>query len=129
MSLAWDRAVKPGYLCQADGTPHTAETFDWPAHLAAVLGTDDPAVQAELLSVARVRRTITRVDPLLFAVLYFPHHLRGRETDDKITFSDAHLGWARLAQEGPPPARGPRGGRVSEFAPRATGKTTWWFLI
>lgn len=119
----------PGYLCQADGTPHTAETFDWVVHLATLLGTDDPEVQAELLMLPKVRRTITRTDPLAFAVLYFPHHLRGQETHDKITFSDAHLGWARMARQWLRPSTEPREDRVAEFAPRATGKTTWWFLI
>lgn len=121
--------MTPGYLCQVDGTPHTAETFSWTEYLAAVLNTDDSAVQAELLLSPKVRRMITKTDPLLFAVLYFPHHLRGQATDDKITFSDAHLGWARMAQQWLRPVAGPRDDRVAEFAPRATGKTTWWFLI
>jgi hypothetical protein len=119
----------PGYLCQADGTPHTAETFSWTDHLAAALGTDDAEVQLELLKLFKVRRTITRADPLLFAVIYFPHHLRGTATGDVITFSDAHLGWARTAQRWLQPVTGPRQFRQFEAAPRETGKTTWWFLI
>jgi hypothetical protein len=121
--------VTPGYLCQADGTPHTAETFSWPDHLAAVLGADDPAVQHQLLATQKVRRTITRTDPLIFAVLYFPHHLRGQATGNVITFSDAHLGWARQAHRWLKPVTEPRESREAEFAPRETGKTTWWFLI
>ncbi|HXS29277.1 MAG TPA: hypothetical protein VN755_00455, partial [Steroidobacteraceae bacterium] len=121
--------MTPGYLCQADGTPHTAETFSWPDHLAAVLGTDSPEVQAQLLAIQKVRRTITRTDPLIFAVIYFPHHLRGQATGGAITFSDAHLGWARQAHRWLKPVEVPRESRQAEFAPRETGKTTWWFLI
>jgi hypothetical protein len=121
--------LPPGYLCQADGTPHTAETFSWTDHLAAALDTDDPEVQAALLAMPRVRRAVTRMDPLLFGVLYLPHHLRGQSTGDEITFSDAHLGWAREALRWVNPVDEPRGYRRAEFAPRETGKTTWWFLI
>lgn len=121
--------LPPGYLCQADGTPHTAETFNWPDHLAAALGTDDPEVQHRLLSTSKVRRTITRTDPLIFAVIYFPHHLRGQATGGQITFSDAHLGWARQAYLWLKPVTQQRESREAEFAPRETGKTTWWFLI
>jgi hypothetical protein len=119
----------PGYLCQADGTPHTAETFDWREHLAAALGTDDLEIQTQLLADSKVRRTITRTDPLLFALIYFPHHLRDKSTADRITFSDAHLGWARQALRWLRPIDQPRDGREAEFAPRATGKTTWFFLV
>jgi phage terminase large subunit-like protein len=118
-----------GYLCQVDGTPHTAETFDWREYLAGALGTDDPEAQRALLAVTKVRRAITRTDPLLFAVLYLSHHLRGEETDGEITFSDAHLGWARQAASWHRAVTEPREYRRAEFAPRATGKTTWWFLI
>lgn len=121
--------MTPGYLCQDDGTPHTAETFDWRKHLAAALGSDDAEVQLELLKLVKVRRTITRADPLLFALIYLPHHLQGRATGDEITFSDAHLAWARQAQRWLQPVTEPRESREAEFAPRATGKTTWWFLI
>lgn len=121
--------MTPGYLCQDDGTPHTAETFDWRQHLAAALGTEDAEVQLELLKLVKVRRTITRADPLLFALIYLPHHLRGGATGDEITFSDAHLAWARQAQRWLQPVTDPRESREAEFAPRATGKTTWWFLI
>lgn len=119
----------PGYLCRPDGTPHDAESFDWRQHVAAALGTDDPEVQAELLRLAKVRRTVTRTDPLLFALIYFPHHLRGKATKGQVTFSDAHLAWARQALRWIQPLDEPRSGREAEFAPRETGKTTWWFLI
>lgn len=116
-----------GYLCQADGTPHTAETFDWREYLADALGTDDPDDQEALLALPKVRRALTKPDPLLFALIYFPHHLRNR--DGEITFSDAHLGWAREAHRWMRPVEEPRGYRHAEFAPRETGKTTWWFQI
>ena len=121
--------MRPRYLCQPDGTPHTAETFSWTSHLAAALGTDDPVVQAEMLLLPKVRKLITKTDPLLFAVIYLPHHLRGSATGEEITFSDAHLGWSRMAAEWMAPVTEPRGSRRAEFAPRETGKTTWWYLI
>lgn len=117
----------PGYLCQVTGEPHTAATFDWRAYLADALGTADANKQRALLDLPRVRRALTKPDPLLFALIYFPHHLMNREGE--ITFSDAHLGWAREAHRWLQPVAEPRGYRRAEFAPRETGKTTWWFLI
>lgn len=119
----------PGYLCQADGTAHTALTFSWTEHLAAVLGTDDPEDQLEMLRLSKVRRELTRTDPLAFGVIYLSHHLRGKSTGDEITFSDAHLAWARSALQWLRDVGEPRADRHAEFAPRDTGKTTWWFLV
>jgi phage terminase large subunit-like protein len=75
------------------------------------------------------RRKITKFDPLAFALIYCRHHLRGDETGGEITLSEFHeevcadaLLWARKAHE-------PRENRRAYVAPRACGKSTWFFLI
>jgi len=67
-------------------------------------------------------------DPIAFAMLYFPHHLTDRGTG-RITWSEAHFEWARMADEWRVPATSPRQGRIGVIAPRECGKSTWWFLI
>lgn len=78
------------------------------------------------LSVALAKAT--RYDPLLFALLYLPHHLRDSETSP-ITFSAFHLELARRALEWTRPAPGPMESRHADIAPRESGKSTWKFLI
>lgn len=76
---------------------------------------------------ALYRRTITRRDPLLFALIYFPRHLTDPATG-RISLAPAHVEWARTAREWrktPEPGRG----RRAEVAPRDMGKSTWHFLI
>ena len=69
------------------------------------------------------------MDPLIFALIYLPHHLRSPDTDDKITLSEFHADivdqarlWLRKATE-------PAQYRDIYVAPRGCGKTTWFFLI
>jgi hypothetical protein len=97
-----------------------AEAFDPEAYLASFAGLLDTPVR---------RRRATADDPLLFALLYMPHHLRGRATEGRITFADPHLQWCRLARRWTEPVDEPRSERSAEVAPRETGKSTWWFLI
>lgn len=78
---------------------------------------------------AAVIRKKLAEDPVAFALLYMRHHLRGRETGDTITFSEAHFHWARMAETWKVPPAEPQGGRQAVIAPRGTGKSTWWFLI
>lgn len=115
--------MPPGYLCQPDGSPHTAESFDWRAYLLTL------GAAPRDLEHGAVRKALTRLDPLGFALIYLPHHLRGKETGDDLTFADAHLEWARQARDWLRPTTAPREQRRAKFAPRATGKTTWHFLI
>lgn len=76
------------------------------------------------------RIAATHKDPLLFAVLYLPHHLRGEETDGAITLSEAHLDWIRLAESWILPlSTEPAAERDAFIAPRGMGKSTWFFLI
>ena len=96
-----------------------AETFDLHAYLAQF----DP----RLLADPEGRRTLTRLDPLLFALVYLRHHLKDEE--GHITFGDAHLDWCRAARRWIRSPSGPAEERDAWIAPRNTGKTTWWFLI
>jgi predicted phage terminase large subunit-like protein len=96
--------------------------FDLDAHLANI--------NPRLLSFPEGRRVLTELDPLLFALTYLPHHLRGQETGDVITFSDFHLESVELAKRYVKPIGGaPAQLRDALIAPRGVGKSTWWFTI
>lgn len=103
-----------GYLEGLD-----AESFDLDAYLAQF--------DARLLADPEGRKTLTRLDPLLFALTYLRHHLK--DTEGRITFGDAHLDWCRAGLRWVRPPSGPAEQRDAWIAPRNTGKTTWWFLI
>lgn len=81
-----------------------------------------------LLRSADYRRTITRVDPLMFALVYLPHHLRGDETGGEITFSEFHLDLIEQAKRWIKPDERPAQHRDAYVAPRGAGKSTWVFL-
>jgi phage terminase large subunit-like protein len=97
--------------------------FDLHAYLASL----DP----ELLADSEGRRILTRLDPLLFALTYLPHHLRGTETGDVISFSEAHLDWCELAKRYIRPISSGEPGDMRDaiIAPRGLGKSTWWFSL
>lgn len=114
----------------------TAETFNWVQYLSgrveSLAGRERDATTLLLAQdslSATFRRTLTANDPMLFALLYFRHHLAGQETADRITFSDFHLDlcrqrdrwWAKLDR--------PQAIRDAYVAPRGTGKSTWLFLL
>lgn len=109
-------ADKAGYL-----VAENSETFD----LLEYLNRYDP----RLLDDPQGRRELTRLDPLLFALVYLQAHLRSEATFGQITFGDAHLDWCRHALEWALPSGGPREQRDAYVAPRETGKSTWFFLI
>ena len=96
-----------------------AESFDLDDYLAAQ--------DADLLAVAEGRRVLTRLDPLLFALVYLSHHLK--DSDGEMTFGDAHLDWCRAGRTWVRPVSQPAEQRDAWIAPRNTGKSTWWFLI
>lgn len=95
-------------------------SFDLPSYLAAL----DP----RLLATADGRKAITRINPLLFALIYLPHHLRGRETGDVISFSQFQLDLYAEAKSWLAPIGMPREGRSAWLAPREAGKSTTGFL-
>jgi phage terminase large subunit-like protein len=101
-----------------------ADTFDPLLWLARV----DPRLAQYKFSESR--RVATRYDPMLFAYLYLRPHLKSPETDNKVTWSDAHLEWFRQAKhwttaDGRPPGEL----RDAYVAPRGTGKSTFFFLL
>jgi predicted phage terminase large subunit-like protein len=103
-----------GYLEGQD-----AESFDLHAYLAQF--------DERLLADPEGRQILTRLDPMLFALIYLRHHLKDEE--GRITFGDAHLDWCRAARAWVRPPSRPAEQRDAWIAPRNTGKTTWWFLI
>ncbi|MDH6448189.1 hypothetical protein M2155_000597 [Streptomyces sp. SAI-119] len=105
----------------ATGEPYNSATFSL----------DDYLVQMDerLLESSEGRQILTRLDPLAFALLYLPHHLKGKQTDDQITFADCHLDWARRARQWVRPVTEPRSARDVFISPRESAKSTWWFLI
>lgn len=108
----------PGYLSDAKGVPYDAGTFDLGEYVADV----DP----RLLGTPEGRHALTRLDPLMWAVLYVPHLLKDHE--GTVTFGDVHLQIYRDALElvrDP----GPRESRRAYVAPRGSGKSTTLFLV
>lgn len=82
---------------------------------------------ADLLATPAGRKTLTELDPLLFAIVYLAKHLK--DAEGNITFADAHFLWVRLARRWIGPSRGQKEDRRALVAPRSCGKSTWWFLI
>lgn len=93
--------------------------------LDAYLADIDP----RLLDSREGRIALTELDPLLFGLLYFPHHLRGEETNGVITLSEFHAELVEHAKRWALPSDQPREDREAYVAPRNAGKTTWFFLI
>jgi hypothetical protein len=54
------------------------------------------------------RRAVSQVDPLEFLLIYLPHHVRGPETGDRITFSEFHLDLIEQARQWVEPDELPR---------------------
>lgn len=75
------------------------------------------------------RRIVTRLDPLAFALLYLPHHLRGPETGGKITLAQIHRDWCEHAKTWIRELEPGRGPRDAYIAPRSVGKSSWWYTI
>ena len=77
------------------------------------------------------RRILTRLDALLYGLVYLPHHLRGTETGDKITIARCHAEWAALARRYVRSIADfePGAMRDAIIAFRGAGKSTWWFTV
>jgi hypothetical protein len=74
------------------------------------------------------RMRLTTTDPMAFALIYLPHHLK--DSRKRITIAEVHLDWAEQAKKWMfPPEDGEQGPRDANIAPRNTGKSTWHFLI
>lgn len=84
---------------------------------------------ARLLQTSEGRRILTRLHPRLFALVYMQKHLHGQETDEVISFSEAQLDWYSQMQEWVKPVSEPKEWRRAYVSPRASAKSTTWFLI
>lgn len=78
---------------------------------------------------AEGRKLMTKRDPLLFALLYLPHHLKGDATNNQITLSEFHEALIEYAKEWMSPLGNMRQYRDAFIAPRECGKSTWLFLM
>lgn len=107
------------YLCNASGVPYNADTFDLERYVLA-------HVDERLLAMPEGRRLLTRLDPLLFGVLYTPHLLQ--DEDKRISFADLHLELCRYARSWLRRI-GPREARDAFVAPRECGKSSWLFKV
>lgn len=131
-TLVRDDPDVDGYLLQADGSEHTSESFDLTEWLIERL---DPfgGLGSPLLRRPEGRRALTECDPLLFALVYLPHHLKtvlpGQTGAGVFSFADFHLDVCRRARPSVQPVLEVRGPRDCYVAPRHTGKTTWHFLL
>lgn len=137
--MATDTLSAPTRLIDPDDPAATSATFDlqgwldsipWSTVLPTVadpeagIEEDSPEDAADKLA---LRIELTKYNPLLFAVLYFVDHIR--DEAGQFTLADAHLEWARLAQDWMLPVDAPQRNRHAFLAPRSTGKSTWWLLI
>ena len=74
------------------------------------------------------RRDITRNSPLMFALVYLDHHLRGH--DGQVSLCALHLDTAaRMRRDWTRSNLGPSECREAVIAPRESGKTTWPWLV
>lgn len=78
---------------------------------------------------SQYRRAICRTDPLAWALVYFPSHLRSPETGNEISLSEFHIALAESAKQWIRDDLGPAEIREAWVAPRSSGKSTWLFLI
>lgn len=108
------------YLHNKVGEPYNAETFDHGFYLS------DNVPDSRMLEYPEGRRVLTRLDPMMFALVYCRDLITG--TDGGITFSDLHLELCRTALSWVFPA-GPQQSRHAFVAPRGSGKSTFAFKI
>lgn len=98
------------------------EDFDLTAYLTSF--------DARLIKSSEGRRVITKMDPLLFALVYFPHHLRSDATDDEITLAKFHVDLIEDAKRWAVKTNSQSTSKRDAYiAPRECGKSTWFFLI
>lgn len=84
-------------------------------------------IDPRLFESSEGRKALCETDPFLFALVYFTEHLKNDEGE--ITFGEHHFKWFDLAKNWMNPAPKPRQFRDAFLAPRASGKSTFWFTI
>lgn len=80
-----------------------------------------------LLGTPEGRQLITRLDPLMFALVYLRDHMR--DDQGHVTLSCVHEDWITQAKTWVRPVTHNKGSRRAYIAPRSMGKSTWWQLI
>lgn len=88
---------------------------------------DDFDTVRPLLATHEGRLALTEHDPLLFAYLYFPHHLR--DGQGNMTVCAFHQDLLDYAQTWAKPVGARKEHRHAFIAPRSSGKSTWIFLL
>jgi predicted phage terminase large subunit-like protein len=84
-------------------------------------------INPKLLSIPEGRRELTKYDPMLFALIYLPHHLKNG--NDELTLSEFHWDLAEYGKTWINKPTEPKSNRDAFIAPRECGKSTWIFLI
>jgi hypothetical protein len=97
----------------------TGAGLDWQEYLRSY---------GDILATPGGRRAASRLDPLLFSLLYFRRHLTDKPTDT-ITFADLHLDMCRRARQWARTNVAQQEIRDAWVAWRESGKSTWNFLI
>jgi phage terminase large subunit-like protein len=75
------------------------------------------------------RKQATRMDPTLWALLYFAPHLRSQDTGNAVSLSEFHVAAAEAAKLWARNDLSPAELRLAWAAGRGSGKSTWFFLI
>jgi predicted phage terminase large subunit-like protein len=84
-------------------------------------------INPKLLTISEGRRELTKYDPMLFALLYLPHHLKNAQ--DELTLSEFHWDLCEYGKNWINKPATPKQNRDAFIAPRECGKSTWIFLI
>lgn len=84
-------------------------------------------IPLELLTFSEGRKELTKYDPMLFALVYLPHHLQNAQGE--ITLSEFHVELAEYGKSWIHKPTLPKQNRDAFIAPRECGKSTWIFLI
>ena len=84
-------------------------------------------IDPKLFTISEGRVELTKYDPMLFALLYLPHHLKN--STGELTLSEFHWDLAEYGKTWINKATEPKQGRDAFIAPRECGKSTWIFLI
>lgn len=84
-------------------------------------------INPKLLTFSEGRRELTKYDPMLFALLYLPDHLKN--ANGELTLSEFHWDLAEYGKTWITKPDQPKQNRDAFIAPRECGKSTWIFLI
>ena len=84
------------------------------------------SVPVELLTFSDGRKELTKYDPMLFALVYLPHHLQNAQGE--ITLSEFHTDLAEYGKSWIHKPKSPKENRDAFIAPRECGKSPNWNL-